>query len=197
MKKKVFSICIASLVVVGGFGVAGSVFGSSSSANIVSAAQTDQEPIEEARAVQIAKDKFGGEVINVEIDTEHGQKMYEVEMKNTAKGRIDVDVSAETGKIIEIDVERDDDEGHDEGHDEGKHKQMHKDGVYPKISIDHAEQIALSQLDGRDGRVEEVKLDQDDGEMVYKVEIETQNGLEYDLKIDANSGKVVEMELDD
>lgn len=179
MRKKVLSIGVASLLTVGGIGA---VLGSSGFINQVSAAQTDQGMISKDRAAQIAKDKYGGEVINVEMETEQGKKAYEVEMRNTSQGRIEVDVAAATGKII--DVEKED---HDSDEDV-------PNDVHPKISINDARQIALSR---QEGRVNKLKLDEDDGKIVYKVEVKTQKGLKYDFKIDANSGNVIEMELDD
>lgn len=40
------------------------------------------------------------------------------------------------------------------------------------------------------------ELDYDDGRAVYEIEF-CANGLEYELKIDASSGSVLEMEIDD
>jgi uncharacterized membrane protein YkoI len=46
------------------------------------------------------------------------------------------------------------------------------------------------------GEVVEIELDEDDGRYEYEMELKTSNG-EADITIDANSGKVVELENDD
>lgn len=70
-------------------------------ASSTDAATTKQE------AGRIVTDKYGGKVISVESDHERGQPTWEVEVKNSRQGRIEVDVAKESGEILKIEHEED------------------------------------------------------------------------------------------
>lgn len=57
-------------------------------------------PVTKKQAGKIVTDKYGGQVKSVEADHEKGQATWEVEVKNSRKGRIEVDVTKKTGKIV-------------------------------------------------------------------------------------------------
>lgn len=52
------------------------------------------------QAATIATDKYGGTVTSVESDTHKGEPTWEVELKDTPDGDIEVDVSKATGDIV-------------------------------------------------------------------------------------------------
>lgn len=59
-----------------------------------------------SQAEQVVKDRYGGQVISIESDSEKGQATWEVEVKNSPKhGRIEVDVAKSSGKIIACEAE--------------------------------------------------------------------------------------------
>lgn len=58
--------------------------------------------ISKERAGKIVTDKYGGEVINVEADTHDGEPVWEVEVKNSHEGRIEVDVTQSGGEIVDF-----------------------------------------------------------------------------------------------
>lgn len=62
------------------------------------------------------------------------------------------------------------------------------------ISIEKAIEIALGLTGG--GVVEDIDLDEDDGSYIYEIEI-VNDGIEYDLEIDAVTGKVLTFEIED
>lgn len=62
------------------------------------------------------------------------------------------------------------------------------------ISVERAIDIAKDRVGG--GRVEDVDLDSDDGRRYYEIEIE-RRGLEYEVKVDARTGRVLEVDVDD
>lgn len=64
-------------------------------------------------------------------------------------------------------------------------------GADTAISRERAEQIALEQ---QPGRVEESDIETSDGRTVWEVEIETEDGRDYEVKIDAQTGEVLEIE---
>ncbi|PYE44238.1 putative membrane protein YkoI [Paenibacillus barcinonensis] len=63
-----------------------------------------------AQASNIAlKQVSGGKVTKVELDREHGRYVYEIEMR-TAHGEADVDIDANTGKVLSLDQDYDDED---------------------------------------------------------------------------------------
>lgn len=57
------------------------------------------------RAGQIATDKYGGDIISVENDSHNGEPTWEVELKNSDQGRIEVEVTKSSGKIVKTEPE--------------------------------------------------------------------------------------------
>ena len=60
------------------------------------------------------------------------------------------------------------------------------------ISSDQAKKIALNKVNGK---IVEFELDEDDGRLIYEIEIK-KDGREYNLEIDAYTGKIIEFEID-
>ncbi len=70
--------------------------------------QSNHSPqISKEQAGTIATDKYGGEIISIEADATHDQPSWEVELKNSHKGRIEVDVDQSTGKVIAMEPDED------------------------------------------------------------------------------------------
>lgn len=65
--------------------------------------------IDSNKAVAIAKNQFSGTVTDLELDEDDGRLVYEIEMKN-GNEEADFEIDAYTGKILLIDIERDDDD---------------------------------------------------------------------------------------
>jgi hypothetical protein len=63
-----------------------------------------------------------------------------------------------------------------------------------KISPDQAKAAALAAVPGTAGKVE---LENEDGNVVYGVEVTTASGSTMDVKVDAGNGKVLSQEADD
>ena len=53
--------------------------------------------------------------------------------------------------------------------------------------------VALQQVPGQ---VVKAELEYDHGAVVYEIEIRTREGQKYEVKVDANSGKVLKVKLD-
>ena len=65
--------------------------------------------------------------------------------------------------------------------------------IYSFISVEEAIEIALEEFSGK---VEEAEFDEDDGRYLYEIEIE--NGdKEAEFEIDAVTGEIIDMEIDD
>lgn len=61
------------------------------------------------------------------------------------------------------------------------------------IDRDEASRIALNQFSGT---IEEIELDEDDGRLIYEIEIEA-NDKDAEIEIDAYTGEVLVIEIDD
>lgn len=64
---------------------------------------------------------------------------------------------------------------------------------YRTLSIDDAMGIALARVPGK---VVKAELDNDDGVLLYEIDIRTADGLKYEVKIHANSGQIIKVKLD-
>ena len=132
------------------------------------------------RAIEIAKERIGGgAVIEFEYDRSDGE--YEIEIKYDGY-EYEIEMNAYTGTITEFERDREDDARGviDEGQD--------------VIGRARAIEIAKERVGG--GTVVEFEYDRDDGE--YEIEIKY-DGYEYDIEIDAYTGRILkyEWELDD
>lgn len=64
---------------------------------------------------------------------------------------------------------------------------------YRQISIEQAMNIALQRVPRH---VVKAELDYDDGMLVYEIDIRTAEGYKYEVKVDANTGAILRVELD-
>lgn len=64
---------------------------------------------------------------------------------------------------------------------------------YSRISIEDAMDIAMEQLPGE---VIKVELDTENGRLVYEVDIITAQGIKYEIEIDAQTGRIVNIKRD-
>lgn len=63
------------------------------------------------------------------------------------------------------------------------------------ISHQKAGQIAKNRV--KNSRIIKVEFDHDDGIATYQIELRTTSGVEYDVKINAKTGKVIRVERED
>lgn len=70
-----------------------------------STAPTASATITADAAARIVLDTYGGKIVSIELDTHHGEPTWEVEARGTTHGRIEVEVSRLTGKIVEVEQE--------------------------------------------------------------------------------------------
>ncbi len=62
------------------------------------------------------------------------------------------------------------------------------------LTAEESKEIALEKIRGI---VEEVELENEDGILIYEVEVRAEDGLEHEVIIDAQTGEIVAVELDD
>ncbi|WP_087972067.1 PepSY domain-containing protein [Oceanobacillus rekensis] len=74
--------------------------------------------------------------------------------------------------------------------DDHKPKQQQENNVTKQVS----KEIALDRIPGT---IEEVELDNEDGYIVYEVELQSEDDDEYEVIINAQTGDILEIESDD
>ncbi|EKN66695.1 Propeptide PepSY amd peptidase M4 [Neobacillus bataviensis LMG 21833] len=86
---------------------------------------TQNTPISEKQAKEIALGKVKGEVVKVKLEEDDGRQYYEVIIKKS--GSIyEVEIDAKTGKVVEVEHEGSRD-GHGDNHDDDDHDDGHGD----------------------------------------------------------------------
>lgn len=70
--------------------------------------KTGSPALTATQAIKIALAEVPGEVQEAELETEDGSQVYEIEILNAEGVEMEVEINAETGMILEIEVEDDD-----------------------------------------------------------------------------------------
>ncbi|MDD3063836.1 MAG: PepSY domain-containing protein [Massilibacteroides sp.] len=130
----------------------------------------------------------GGVVIASELEDENGTIVYDVEIK-TENVVQDVKVDAITGAILKSDQDNDK-ESKDKENDE---QELTAENTKTSITEEQAKQTALVSV--RDGVFQSIELEDEDGVIVYGVEIKVGTDT-YDIKVDANTGSIVKTDQD-
>lgn len=69
----------------------------------------------------------------------------------------------------------------------------HHQQMYRQIMIEDAIRISREQVPGQ---VVKAELESKNGRLIYEVEVVTAQGVKYEVKVDGNTGAVLEIELD-
>lgn len=94
---------------------------------------------------------------------------------------------------------------HNSGSNSGKENNKGKDKNKDKNAVnsvvltsDEAMAIAMKHtgLSASSIKKQEIDLDRDDGRYIYEIELETYKGWEYELEIDAETGDILDCEID-
>lgn len=72
------------------------------------------------QASRIATERVGGTVVRSKLDKDDGVLHYEIELK-TSRGEAEVEVHAQTDKILSVDYDDDDDDGYDDFDDDDRY----------------------------------------------------------------------------
>jgi len=118
-----------------------------------------------------------GIVIKVEMKIEDNVSVYEFDVRDQDNRDWDVECNADTAKIIEIE---------EEAFGIGHAKFL----KYMKIDLEQAKSIALAKYPGE---IIEIEYElEEDGVAVYEFDINTDDGKEMKIEIDAASGNIHE-----
>ena len=149
--------------------------------NVVAQESMPHTKVSMEECLSAALEGYPGKVKEVEFGLEDGVPHYEFEIL-TADGReTEVECSAMTGKIVEV---------------EWENENMDLDAFLEtsKVSPSQARKIALRRVPGK---VTKMDLETTStGVMSYEFEIRTRDGKDVDVEVDAMSGDVLEVEID-
>jgi len=133
------------------------------------------------KCLKAALAKYPGTVETMEMEISNGKPQYEFDIVLTDGSEKEVEVSALTGKIIEVETEVAD-----------ANVPAFKDKA--KVSQADAEKAALAAFSGK---VVETEFSiEDDGAPSYEFDILTADGKEIEVEVDAVTGKVLENEVE-
>ena len=134
--------------------------------------------ITKAKAKQLALKTVSGTVVDIDFENDRTPH-YEIDIRN-AKEEVELEVNAVTGKVKITDREA-----------------IKKPAAKKKTTIitkNKAIQIAKAKLNGK-GTVSDVELESDNGVRYYEMELK-HGKKEYDVKINAVTGKIIKFKLD-
>src|SRR5450830_1929657 len=120
-------------------------------------------------ALKAALAKYPGDVISLEAELDNGKAIYEFDIKGADGKEWEVEVDAKTGKILEVNLEV-------------------ADASDPAFKS-KAKKIALA-LHAGEVVESEFKIEAD-GDPSYEFDIKTKDGKEWEVEVDAVTGKVV------
>lgn len=130
--------------------------------------------------LKAAQAKHPGDVISLEAEIEKGKPTYEFDIKGKDGKEWEVECDAKTGKLIEEEEEVD-----------------AKDPRFTskaKVSFEDAKKTALAAHPGE--VIESETSIESDGSVSYEFDIKGKDGKEWEVEVDAVTGKIIEEEVE-
>ncbi|MUV37006.1 uncharacterized protein JNUCC1_00812 [Lentibacillus sp. JNUCC-1] len=192
MKRKLL-IGSTALVLIGG-GIAGtSVFAASAGEDddVSQKELKEMASISQEEAINISLEEVPGEAVQTELDDEDGKAVYEVDVKAEDGKMWDFEIDAESGDVLQKEADDDGRDDDDELSDQEEQAQLKKEA---ELTSEESETIALKEVKGD---VIENELDDENGTVVYSLEIRDDQGVEHEVEVDAKTGDVLKVEKDD
>ncbi|GGA59233.1 peptidase [Kroppenstedtia guangzhouensis] len=180
-------------VLTGAIIIAGAGFG----VNQIFAGQSDPA-LTVQEASEKAEERYPGKVLEIEKDHKGSRLVYELELEGP-NGIYEIEMDANTGEVLKVEQgvsakqtkdDTDDMEKGDKQTADDNQKKTNKNKK--RIDFKEAKQIALNKFRGK---IEEIELDEDDGRLVYEVEIK-KGKQEAEFEIDANTGEILFMSIE-
>lgn len=157
----------------------------------VSGAYITREKAQEI-ALERVPGAASGHVSKLRADYDDGRPVFEVEILYK-DAEYDVEIDAQTGRVIDYSCDYDYDCDYGCHFDHTHHWDGWNSGA---ISREEAQRIALAKVPGAvSGHISKLKLDEDDGRLVFEVTILYKDA-EYEMKIDALTGRVIDYDCD-
>ena len=103
-------------------------------------------------------------------------------------------IDAQTGKVVKVEADHEEENGKESDGEENDAQDQAELAKQAKITEEAATKTALEKVPGT---VHAVELEDENGTIVYDVEINATDGSKQSVKVDAQTGKVVKVELED
>lgn len=121
--------------------------------------------------------KHPGKIISLEAEIEKGKPIYEFDILGDDGKEWEVECDAKTGKIAE---------------EEREVSSADDPAFNAKITLEEAQEIALKT---KPGKIVETEFSvESDGKSSYEFDIVGDDGVEWEVEVDAMTGKIVEVE---
>ena len=189
--KKLFIGLTISAAVFGGFALAQSM----TTGSAANQEKTSPKLMTEQEAKDIALKEVNGTIIEAEYDHDDNRPHYEFEIQSN-KEEVNVEVDAKTGKATI--TERETVQAAAVKEEKANAAQTNKanEAAAKKAGITKAEAIKSAKTVAK-GTVTKVELDLDDDDQTQVYELEFKDGnVEYDVEVDAYTGKILKVEQD-
>lgn len=135
-----------------------------------------------AEAIAIAEAQVGGTLVEVELSTEGGRTVFEVERRLTDGRLMEVTIDAADGTVLEVEQE---------GVESSPSVPAEGEVL---IGLDAAVAAATAEVGGT---LVEVELEREGGRTHYEVELRGADGVLREVQVDAVTGAVLRVEEDD
>jgi uncharacterized membrane protein YkoI len=168
-----------------------------SASHTVAADSADaSETISKERSLEIAVEHAGitaDQITHIddhELDADDGRQIWEIEFHADGYEH-EFDVDARTGEVIDHERDREDDDVARRG------QAPAQPAPSDRLSGEQALQIAVEHTGvGAPSHVDDLELDSDDGRQIWEIEFDA-GGLEYEYDVDAHTGAILDVEIDD
>ncbi|MCD8122795.1 MAG: PepSY domain-containing protein [Clostridiales bacterium] len=150
--------------------------------------------LEEAKAIALEHAGLDSDEVTftkVKLDWDDGIHVYEIEWYTDSFVEYEYEIHASTGAILDFDCDREEHYRHSQS------SSLKPAVAEVKISADQAKSVVFEKAGVSESQVSKlkVKLDSDDGRMIYEIEFRTAK-LEYEAEVDASTGEVLAWEVD-
>lgn len=198
VKRKIMIGAVAAALTLGGTAAFASGTGTigtagSGQAATLNTAAGSNTMISKTQAKAIALKAQKGTVDDIELKKSGGKTYYKVDI-DRKWGDADVWVNAYTGSILKV-VNDDDSDDRDDDRDDDRKSSSNtgQQAASVKYTAVQAASIAVKHVGG--GTVTDNDLERENGRYVYEIDIRTASG-EADVKVDADTGKVLSSDID-
>lgn len=147
----------------------------------VAHAATKETILSRQEALDIAQKKVKGTLLKTELDEDDGRLIYEIEILNASNTKYDMDIDALSGKILKTKTI--------------KYKKQKAEKLR-SAKISHNKAIEAAKKDTGASTLILCELDIENGKLIYELDLRDGKRTEYEVIVDAATGKVLFSDMD-
>jgi|GEM_PF-1528747 len=148
---------------------------------------------EQASDIALAANS-GATVIAAEFEDENGTAIYAIDLKAADGNVIEVKVDTADGAILSTETDTEDDSTDDADMEEADDpaKELEEEAALAgKATLTKAQANDIALAANQDSTILKTRLGDENGTIIYEVEIQTADGKTSEVKIDAESGEIL------